>query len=578
MEKITQLKRYIVPRVRNRNKLTDDEKLELKTYIDEYNRLQDINRGETDLLFFAYNYFGENRNKDNTGNWIPEFKVPDDFSLDNITEYAPHFHEEICDIMNVVSTEEINKRVAVAAPRSHAKSSYLSKAFPIHEICYRKRFYIILISETPSVSSANLEWIKLQLQSNEKLRRDFGPLLHTKQQMNPRDNTSEFIAWEPKGKDEKKLLTLVQAASTGQALRGRNWNGKRPDLIVCDDLEDKRNTNTAQLRQELKDWFAQVVIPLGDPEGKRTAIVFMGTTVHPQSLLIDIMERRSDFESRKYQALITPPTRQDLWAECESIYKDRENKTRARDAELFFTAHYDEMVDGAEVLWEEVQPVFKLMKFKWDNGSKAFNTELQNNPIDEEVMIFNPDNFIYWNDRDLNRNFLNGEYFISMGVDLAMGKQRGDYSAISVVAKHKENDTIYVIGSYGEKVKPDEFMKVITKDVLHFRPDVIAVEAQAAQEFFADMLQKKLVSVGYPADTRLHKVKQRFNKELRIEALIPRIENGEIQFDRRHSLLLEQFQYYGTNMHDDLPDSLEMAVSAAGNSSTVVRTIAKRMR
>ncbi|PGU75390.1 hypothetical protein COD68_30680 [Bacillus cereus] len=480
--------------------------------------------------------------------------------------------------MNVVSNEEINKRVVVAAPRSHAKSSYLSKAFPIHEICYRKRFYIILISETPSVSSANLEWIKLQLQSNEKLRCDFGPLLHTKQQMNPKDNTSEFIAWEPKGKDEKKLLTLVQAVSTGQALRGRNWNGKRPDLIVCDDLEDKSNTNTAQLRQDLKDWFAQVVIPLGDPEGKRTAIVFMGTTVHPQSLLIDVMERRSDFESRKYRALITPPTRQDLWAECESIYKDRENKTRARDAELFFTAHHDEMLEGSEVLWEEAQPLFKLMKFKWDDGSKAFNTEYQNNPIDEESMIFNPDNFNYWNDRELNRNFLNGEYFISMGVDLAMGKQRGDYSAISVVATHKETDTKYVIGSYGEKVKPDEFMKVITKDVLHFRPDVIAVEAQAAQEFFADMLQKKLVSVGYPADTRLHKVKQRFNKELRIEALIPRIENGEIQFDRRHSLLLEQFQYYGTNMHDDLPDSLEMAVSAAGNSSTVVRTIAKRMR
>nr|WP_257148749.1 phage terminase large subunit [Bacillus cereus] len=578
MEKITQLKRYIVPRVRNRNKLTDDEKLELKTYIDEYNRLQDINRGETDLLFFAYNYFGENRNKDNTGNWIPEFKVPDDFNLDNITEYAPHFHEEICDIMNVVSNEEINKRVVVAAPRSHAKSSYLSKAFPIHEICYRKRFYIILISETPSVSSANLEWIKLQLQSNEKLRRDFGPLLHTKQQMNPKDNTSEFIAWVPKGKDEKKLITFVQAVSTGQALRGRNWNGKRPDLIVCDDLEGKSNTNTAQLRQELKDWFAQIVIPLGDPEGKRTAIVFMGTTVHPQSLLIDVMERRSDFESRKYKALITPPKRQDLWAECESIYKDRENKTRARDAELFFTAHRDEMIEGSEVLWEEVQPLFKLMKFKWDDGSKAFNSEYQNNPIDEESMIFNPEKFVYWNDKQINRNFLNGEYFLSMGVDLAMGKQRGDYSAISTVAKYIETDTIYDIDSYGERLHPDEFMKVIVEKVLHFRPDVIAVEAQAAQEFFADMLQKRLISCGYPANTRLIKVKQRSRKELRLEALLPRIESGEIQFDKRHSLLLEQFQYYGTNMHDDLPDSFEMAVSAAGNSSTVVRTIAKRMR
>ncbi|MEM5613171.1 hypothetical protein AAHB63_34495 [Bacillus thuringiensis] len=73
--------------------------------------------------------------------------MPDGYDLDNITEYAPNFHDEICEIMNVVSNEEINKRVAVAAPRSHAKSSYLSKAFPIHEICYRKRAYIILISK-----------------------------------------------------------------------------------------------------------------------------------------------------------------------------------------------------------------------------------------------------------------------------------------------------------------------------------------------------------------------------------------------------------------------------------------------
>ncbi|MDT2287316.1 hypothetical protein P7H17_16540 [Paenibacillus larvae] len=28
------------------------------------------------------------------------------------------------------------------------------------------------------------------------------------------------------------------------SLRGRNWNGVRPDLVICDDLEDKRNTNT----------------------------------------------------------------------------------------------------------------------------------------------------------------------------------------------------------------------------------------------------------------------------------------------------------------------------------------------
>jgi hypothetical protein len=29
-------------------------------------------------------------------------------------------------------------------------------------------------------------------------------------------------------------------------------------------------------------------------------------------------------------------------------------------------------------------------------GSKAFNTEYMNNPVDEESMIFNPETFTYW--------------------------------------------------------------------------------------------------------------------------------------------------------------------------------------
>src|SRR5690625_6854756 len=73
-----------------------------------------------------------------------------------------------------------------------------------------------------------------------------------------------------------------------------------------------------------------------------------------------------------------------------------------------------------------------------------------------------------------------------MGVDMALGKERGDYSALSVVAKHKENGTIYVIDSFGDRIKVDEFIEVIVEKVLEWQPDVIAVESVAAQEFFAD--------------------------------------------------------------------------------------------
>jgi predicted phage terminase large subunit-like protein len=532
--------------------ITADEAVQLRSWLAEIKRLERIHRAEVDLLYFAHEYFGEVYNPGNSGNWIP---VP-------ISE-APAFHHELCEIMNTVSTREFNAKIAWAAPRSHAKSSYLSKAFPLHEIVYRKRKYIIIISETPQVSTANMEWLGIQLKSNSKLRADFGPLLSPKQQENPKDNSSEFITWEPREGGAQHLLTRVEAASTGQALRGRNWNGQRPDLIICDDLEGKKNTNTAELRKEMRDWFTQVVMPLGDPTGKKTAFVVMGTMVHSESLLRYIIEQRSDFKSRLFKALIEPPERGDLWEQCRLIYTDRENPNRAEDAEAFYLANKDEMDRGAVVLWPAVQPLWTLMKWKWDNGSKAFNTEYQNTPLDEENQVFVPERFTYWDATDPRREFSSDEYDVFMGVDFAMGKTRGDYSAIVVVARHKKSGTIYVIDAWGERVHPDEFLKVIVEKVMRFQPTAIAAESQAAQEFFVHKLKEVLRAKGYPAHTRVKEIKQRQRKELRIEALLPDIENGAIQFSRRHALLLEQFERYGSNSHDDLPDALEMAVRVA---------------
>lgn len=544
---------------------------EISNQIAEYERLERIQRCETNLIEFALEYFSEARNPDNDGNW-------DGFDITNYDE-APEFHREICSLMDDVSNVHTNDKVAEAAPRSHAKSTYLSKAFPIREIVYRKRKYQIIISETPAVSSANLDWISLQLKSNAKLRADFGPLLSVKQQENPKDNSSEFIAWEPREDGTKKLLTKVEAASTGQALRGRNWNGVRPDLIICDDLEDiKSNAATPELRKKLKDWFSQTVVPLGDPKGKKTAFVYMGTTVHHEALLVDVLYNRSDFKSRVYRAVIEWPKRMDLWEACHLVYKDPERlkEDRVKDARELYEANRIEMEHGCVVLWPEAQPIWKLMTWKWDNGSKAFNTEYMNNPIDEESMIFNPETFTYW-EKCLFKELLTqyplsaSEFDIYMGVDFAMGKARGDYSAIVVIAKHKGTGTKYVIDVFGERVKPDAFLRVIVDKVTKYQPTAIAAEAQAAQEFFVSKLKESLQASGYPAHTRVKEIYQRTRKDLRIEALLPDIESGKIQFSRKHSLLLEQFEMYPSGSHDDLPDALEMAISISKTGRKKIR-------
>ncbi|MEK3836459.1 phage terminase large subunit [Paenibacillus sp. FSL R7-0128] len=551
--------------------LPEEDQRAVDEQVAELERLERIQRCETSLLDFALEYFSEARNPGNDGNW-------DGFDIVDISE-APEFHREIAALMDDVSNVHTNDKVAEAAPRSHAKSTYLSKAFPIREIVYRKRKYEIIISETPAVSSANLDWISLQLKSNAKLRADFGPLMSAKQQENPKDNSSEFIAWEPREDGTKKLLTKVEAASTGQALRGRNWNGVRPDLIICDDLEDiKSNAATPELRRKLKDWFAQTVVPLGDPRGKKTAFVYMGTTVHHEALLVDVLYNRSDFKSRVYRAVIEWPERMDLWEACRLVYKDpdRPKEDRVKEARALYELNREEMERGCVVLWPEAQPIWKLMTWKWDNGSKAFNTEYMNNPVDEESMIFNPEAFTYWDSapiRELLTQYPRpiDVFDVYMGVDFAMGKTRGDYSAIVVIARHKKTGTKYVIDAFGERIKPDAFLRVIVEKALRYQPNAIAAEAQAAQEFFVTQLKAALKAAGYPASTRVKEIYQRSRKGLRIEAMMPAIESGEIQFSRRHALLLEQFEMYPSGSHDDLPDALEMAVSIAKAGRKKVR-------
>lgn len=530
----------------------------------EYLRIKRIHRCEGNLLEFSIEYFSEARNKDNDGNW-------DGFDITEIDE-APDFHREIADIMNDVSLRNTNAKIAVAAPRGHAKSTYLSKAFPLHELLYRKRKYVLMVSETPKVALANLDWIRNQLKFNVKLRNDFGPLLSPRDQGNLRDNNEGFIAYEPQG-DVKRQIALLESASTGGAIRGRNWNGYRPDLIILDDLEDARaggNASTVDQRAALRDWFAQSVIPLGDPKGKRTAFVYMGTTVHADALLMNVLYKRSDFKTRLYRAIIKQPKRGDLWEQCRLIYVDRENPNRADDARKFYEENEAEMLEGATVLWPEGQPLWKLMTWKWDNGSKAFNTEYMNHPIDEESQVFNPKKFTY---HAGNMKPLAESYSVSMGVDFALGKQRGDYSAITVTAKDLVTGALYVVDSYAERIKPDEFLKIIVAKVLEYQPTIIGAEAVAAQEFFVDELKKALEKVGYPASTRVKKIYQRSRKELRIEAMLPIIENGTLQFDRNHTMLLEQFEQYGTGAHDDAIDSLEISLSTLADTSASVTTV-----
>lgn len=538
----------------------EDEQVLLELYeiAKELKRLKRVHRAERDLLYFCWEYFSETANPENQGNWEGfDLKSPEDAAL---------FHKEICEMMDEVSNKRKNAKKVVAAPRAFAKSTYLSKGFPIREICYRKRKYIIMISITPNVTEQNLDWIKNQLKYNKKLREDFGPLLSQRKHDNPRDNNESFITnLKQKRGLGRRMLTLVEATSEGKPIRGRNWNNVRPDLIICDDLEDQAiNAGTKEQRDKLKDWYTKNVEPLGDPKGKRTAFVYMGTTVAPDCLLLDLINNRADYDAKVYRAIIEFPKRMDLWAECEQIYlnPDKNKKERVKEAKEFYLRNKELMDEGAVVLWPESKTIWDLFEIKWNRGSQAFSTEYMNNPIDKESQIFDPDKFTYYDPN--NFNFLDEHFYIVFGVDFAMGKKdRGDYSSLTILAKSKRTGTRYVVESIIDKMHPDDFINMIVQKVLQYQPDRIAADSNASQEFLTFTLKQRLRNIGYPSLTRVKEIKDRTKKELRIEALAPDILNGHIQFNKRHYLLIEQFAEFPNGSHDDGPDSLSMAESIA---------------
>ncbi len=525
--------------LRQRGLMTDTDAERYLEDLREVEKLRRIERGYQDVLYFVYEYFSDDRNPGNDDNLIPVGTLGT----------APEFHRELTRMLDSVTMEKRNARIAYACPRGHGKSAYLSNAFPVHQLVYELRHYILIISETDAMSNKFVEWVSGQLKFNKKLREDFGELLHEKKALNERDNQEAFLT-----------LTgaLVESSSMGKQMRGKRNGAYRPDLVICDDLESVKNTNTADLRDKNLHWFNSVVLPIGNP--RDTAFVYMGTYVNGNGLLPTII-RRGDFQSRVYSAVVSHPDREDLWQEFESLYRDMERgEQRYNDAMEFYDANKVEMDAGVEVLWPQRWSYSELMLEKVNMGSRAFGSEYLNNPIDEETQIFKPDNFLFYDVgdiKDAHGNTMRLEYFGFW--DIAMGKsKRSDYNAIITLGRDKRTGIIYVIEAWAAQCPAHVALERALSFCREYPYKVFGVETVQAQFDLYRQLREKAAAAGIYG-MKFKPVQPRTKKETRIEMLEPMIENGVLRFRRTQRLLIEQLEQYPNGDHDDLPDALSGA-------------------
>lgn len=474
---------------------------------------------------------------------------------------SPHFHEELDAIWSrgvmkgknpikeakTISRERGSRQV-VAAPRGHAKSTSLTFKDGLHAVLYAYKHYLLILSDSSDQAEGFLDDIKTELEDNGNIIMDFGSLKGEK-------------AWRT-GVILTKTDIKAEAIGSGKKVRGRRHRNWRPDLIVLDDIENDENVNTPEQRKKLKNWFDKAVSKAGDTY---TDIMYIGTILHYDSLLSNVLQNPR-YKTKKYRAVISDALNTKLWEEWESIYTNLFNEDHEEDARAFYKANEEEMLLGAEVLWEEKLSYYDLMEIKVSEGAASFNSELQNDPIDPENAAFNLEWFDYYEPELVD--FSSPEYIFVAANDPSLGKnKKSDTSSIINLALSTKTGYMYVADASVERRKPDVIIDDVFEMNRRLKRDYkkgfykFGVEVVQFQYFFKEVMAAKSAEEGEYIP--IEEIQSTVNKVLRIESLQPVIKNKYLKFNREHKTLLKQLQEFPMGKNDDAPDGLQMAVQLA---------------
>jgi phage uncharacterized protein (putative large terminase), C-terminal domain len=438
-------------------------------------------------------------------------------------------------------------RRAIEAPRGHAKSTTFTFKDSIHAAVYSYKHYEIILSDSSEQAEGFLTDIKTEFEENAAIREDFGEL--------------EGKVW----KASVILLSngvKIEAIGSGKKIRGRRHKQWRPDLIVCDDLENDENVNTSDQRKKLRNWFYKAVSKAGDTY---TDIVYIGTLLHFDALLANVANNPS-YKTVKYRGVISFATNTELWDAWEAIFTDLSNDARQEDAKEFFEAHRAEMLEGTEVLWEQKLSYYDLMVIRISEGEASFNSEIQNDPIDPESCSFQEEWIDFYDDEGKVPPDFSDPRFIFVGAnDPSLGKnKKSDTSFIGALAKDLKTGYMYILIADIAKRKPDQIITDAIENSRRLQRDYkrpyyqFGVETVQFQYYFAEIMRQKSAEVGeYLPIVEINSVQ---NKDARIQSLQPFVKNGYLKFSRKHKTLLKQLLEYPMGKNDDGPDGLQMMV------------------
>ena len=495
------------------------------------------------------------RHRRNLGSHSPR-TFAEIYMTNNCNQSFSRMHEEMFGLLSGM-TKNRKARLAIAAPRGHAKSTIVSLVYVLWCVLYLKERLILIACNTQEQAVTLLKDIKHQLKNNPLIDLDFPEICRGKKPTPWRDNKIQL----PNG-------AMICVYSVGQNPRGIKHDKDRPGLIIADDLENVEQAESEEQRDKLRSWFNKTLLNTGHPH---TNVVVIGTILHQDSLLATLVDRkrRPGWGGRIYKAVKQFSSNPQLWEKWASFFgthEDYEGACGPDAAKSYFEAHRQQMLKGTEVLWADRESYYDLMAIRESESLRSFQSEKQNEPIDPQLCIFKEEDLMFWDDeyRDVQHliQCIDSRARFYGACDPSMGKnKRGDYTAIVILLRNYSTKINYVIAADISHIAPSGAIDKITEYARMYEFQKFAIESNNFQQLMVDDLKRSVVAHG--RTLVLHEITSRSNKRSRIASLEPYVKQGNLRFCRKHRLLLSQLTQFPLAKNDDGPDALEMAMQVA---------------
>ena len=386
-------------------------------------------------------------------------------------------------------------QVAIAAPRRHAKSTAITLAYALASVLFRSRRYVLVVSDTITQATQFLGDIKRELLDNDNLRQLF------KIQEFVKDTEDDIIVKCQDGHEFR-----VSAKGAEQKLRGLKWKSLRPDLIICDDLENDEIVLNKDRREKFKRWFYGALIPSLSAKG---VVRVIGTVLHEDSLLNNLM-----------------PSEWDKQTKVEPLKVSNIDKRRAWKS-FKYDAHTD---DFKKILWPQMYSadwfIDKQHEYSLQGLADVYSQEYRNRPIDESVAYFKRTDFI-GSTAEERKSRLN--YYVS--ADLAISKdETADYS-VFLVAGVDENKNIHIKNVVRERLDGREIVDLIFALHETYKPELFGIEEMQVSKAIGPFLREEMVKRAvYPNILALkHGGKDKISRARSMQA---RVRAHSVKFDK----------------------------------------------